>query len=303
MHHRRPFLLLALLITLVIGFNVQATTLWPKNTKPLRIISLAPNITEILFALGAGVQLVGVTDYCDYPSAATTLTKVGGGLNPSLETIITLTPDLVILSASQQKLIKQLQQLGLRTLAVKGRTLEDIRYAITLIGHATGRHSESAVLLAHVDSQLEMVQQKVAGLPRPQVMISIGHSLGRDNFKQFYIAGQQDFYNDLIQLAGGENAYQKPFPKVPSISLEGIFHLNPDIIIDIFPEANDHSASIEQVRQQWSQLSHISAIKYSRLHIIEADYATIPGPRIIQLLTQFAAIIHPELAWPRDATD
>jgi iron complex transport system substrate-binding protein len=303
MHHRRPFLLLALLVTIVISFNVQATTLWPKNTKPLRIISLAPNITEILFALGAGEQLVGVTDYCDYPSAATALAKVGGGLNPSLETIIALTPDLVILSASQQKLIKQLQQLGLRTLAVKGRTLEDIRHAITLIGHTSGRHSESAVLLAHFDAQLAMIQQKVAGLSRPQVMISIGHSLGSDSFKQFYIAGQQDFYNDLIQLAGGENVYQKPFPKVPSISLEGLFHLNPDIIIDVFPEANDHSASTEQVRQQWSHLSHISAIKYSRLHIIEADYATIPGPRIIQLLTQFAAIIHPELAWPRDTTD
>jgi iron complex transport system substrate-binding protein len=302
MRHRRPFFLFTLLATLVIGFNVQATTLWPKHTKPLRIISLAPNITETLFALGAGVQLVGVTDYCDYPSAATAIAKVGGGLNPSLETIMTLTPDLVVLSASQQKTIKQLEQLGLQTLAVKGRTLQDIRHAITLIGHAIGRQGESTVLLAHFDAQLEMVQQKVAGLPRPQVMISIGHSLGSDDFKQFYIAGQQDFYNDLIQLAGGENVYQKPFPKVPSISLEGLFHLNPDIIIDVFPEADDHTASIKQVRQQWSQLTHINAIKNSRVHIIEADYATIPGPRIIQLLTQFAAIIHPELAWPQDTT-
>lgn len=303
MRHRRPFLLFALLATLIIGFNVQATTLWPKNTKPLHIISLAPNITETLFALGAGIQLVGVTDYCDYPSAASAIAKVGGGLNPSLEAIITLTPDLVILFASQLKLIKQLQQLGIRTLAVKGRTLDDIRHAITLIGHASGRHTESVVLLAHFDVQIEMVQQKIAGLPRPRVMISMGHSLGNNEFKQFYIAGQQDFYNNLIQIAGGKNVYQKPFPKVPSISREGLFHLNPDIIIDVFPEAADHSASIKQVRQQWSQLSHINAIKHSRLHIIEADYATIPGPRIIQLLIQFAAIIHPELTWPQDTTN
>ena len=300
MHHRWPFFIFALLTALVISFNVQATALWPKHAKPLRIISLAPNITETLFAVGAGAQLAGVTNYCDYPSAATAIAKVGGGLNPSLETIVSLTPDLVILSASQQKLIKQLEQLSLQTLAVKGRTLEDIRHTIALIGQASDRQYESTVLLAHFDAQLKMVQQKVAGLPRPRVMISMGHSLGNNDFKQFYIAGQQDFYNDLIQLAGGDNAYQHPFPKVPSISLEGLFHLNPDIIIDIFPEADDHTASIEHVRQQWSQLKQINAIKQHRLHIVEADYATIPGPRVIRLLTQFAALIHPELAWPQD---
>jgi len=300
MRHHWPLFLFIVLSYFVTGLHAQATTLWPKQAQPLRIISLSPSITETLFALGAEDQLVGVTDYCDYPRAATSLHRIGGGLNPNLEAIVSLRPDLVVLSASQHKTINHLTQLNIRTLAVKSLTLHDIRQTIIAIGQASNKQREAMSLLSRFDAQLEMIQQQISGLPRPRVMISMGHSIGNNDFKQFYIAGQQDFYNDLINLAGGENVYQKPFPKVPAISLEGLFHLNPDIIIDIFPEADDHTASIEQVRQQWLRLGQINAIKHDHLYIIEADYATIPGPRIIQLLADFAAIIHPEIDWSKD---
>ena len=302
MQHNWPLLLVTFLLPLLVGFNIQASPTVQKQTTPIRIISLVPSITETLFALQSSSQLVGVSNYCDYPPASQSITKVGRGLNPNLETILKLTPDLVLLSPSGQKTINQLEQLGITTLAIKSQTLDDIRLSIKLIGQATGRQPESALLLAHFDTQINMIEKKVAGQPRPRVMISMGHSAGNNDFQQFYIAGQQDFYNDLIKLAGGINVYQKPIPKVPLISLEGLFHLNPEVIIDVFPEADDHTASIKQVRQQWTELKHISAIKTERLHIIEADYATIPGPRIIKLLTRFAKIIHPNLDWPRDTT-
>jgi len=298
MRHRLPLFLFIFFAHFVASLSVHATTLWPKQTQAQRIISLAPNITETLFALGAGGQLIAVTDYCDYPSAATSLPKIGRGLNPNLETILALQPDLVILSASQHKLIQQLDLLGIATRSVKSRTIQDIRQAIIIIGQASGRQQESEALLSQFDSQLNMVQQKVSGHPRPRVMISMGHSLGNNTFKQFYIAGQQDFYNDLITLAGGENVYQQSFPKVPSISLEGLFQFNPDIIIDIFPEPDDHTASLTHIRQQWLNLKNINAIKNNHLHLLEADYATIPGPRVTKLLLDFAAMIHPELDWP-----
>tara|TARA_R110002111_G_scaffold34705_1_gene68658 strand:- start:1530 stop:2444 length:915 start_codon:yes stop_codon:yes gene_type:complete len=298
MRHRLPLLLFIFFTHAFVSLSVHATTLWPKQTQAQRIVSLAPNITETLFALGAGEQLIAVTDYCDYPLAALALPKIGRGLSPSLESILALKPDLVILSASQQKLIQQLEQLHISTQAVKSRTLQDIRQTIITIGQASGRQQESVALLTQFDSDIRMVQQKVSNQPRPHVMISMGHSLGNNTFKQFYIAGQQDFYNDLINLAGGKNVYQKPFPKVPSISLEGLYYFNPDVIIDIFPESDDHTVSLMTVRQQWLSLKEINAIKNNHLHIIEADYATIPGPRVIELLFQFAALLHPELNWP-----
>ena len=302
MQHYWPLFLVTFLLPLHVGSDIQASPILQKKTYPVRIISLVPSITETLFALESSSQLVGVSDYCNYPPASKSITKVGRGLNPNLETILKLAPDLVLLSPSGQKTINQLEQLGIKTLAVKSQTLDDIRLSIKLIGQAIGRQPESALLLADFDTQINMIEKKVAGQPPPRVMISMGHGAGKNDFKQFYIAGQQDFYNDLIKLAGGINVYQKPIPKVPLISLEGLFHLDPEVIIDVFPEANDHTASIKQVRQQWTELKHISAIKTERLHIIEADYATIPGPRIAKLLTRFAKIIHPNLDWPRDST-
>lgn len=302
MRHRLPLFLFMLLVQFAFSLSVHATSLWSKQTQAQRIISLAPNITETLFSLGAGDQLIAVTDYCDYPPAAATLPTIGQGLNPNLEAILALQPDLVILSASQHKLRQQLKQLMIPTRAVKGRTLQDIRQAIITIGQASGRQQESLTLLAQFDSHVDMVQQKVAGQPRPRVLLSMGHSLGNNTFKQFYIAGQQDFYNDLITLAGGENVYQRSFPKVPSITLEGLFQFNPDIIIDVFPESDDHSASLPVIRQQWLDLKQIKAIKHKQLHLIEADYATIPGPRVTELLLELAAIIHPELDWSKAST-
>jgi len=264
---------------------------------PQRIITLAPNITEIAFALGLDKKIVAVTKYCDYPEKVNTLPKVGGFTDPNLEAIVALKPDLVILVASQQQTIKQLQQLNIPTLAVYNATLSDIQHSIKSIGKATQHQQQAQRLLADIDHQIISVTNKVAHLTKPKVMVTMGHSAASEQMKNIYIAGQHDFFNDLINLAGGRNSYQGTHLKIPSLSIEGIMQLNPDVIIDIFPEASDHNANIEQVKQQWQNLAYVNAVKNNQVHIIEENYATIPGPRIFQLLDDMARIIHPELNW------
>lgn len=297
MLRRWPLFLSVVLLQLMLIFSVNATTLWPKQTA-LKIISLSPHITETLFAIGAGQDVIAVTDYCDYPTEAQALPKVGGFVNPNIEAIVALEADLVILLASQHETSRQLNQLGIKTLAVNNRTLADIQSTISTIGLATGHQLASEQLLDEMAKRIAFIKLAVEKQAKPSVMVTISHQLGNDGIDNIYIAGQHDFYNDLLVIAGGKNVYQRPYPKVPSLSLEGILTLNPDIIIDVFPEANDHSTSLTQLHAQWMTLTAIKAVQQRQVHIIEANYATIPGPRVILLLEQFAQLLHPGLIWP-----
>lgn len=302
MRHFWPlFLFVIIFAVALIGLNSQSTTQKPQQGIPQRIITLAPSITETAFALGLGDNIIAVTDYCDFPSETLNLPKVGGFIDPNIEAIVALQPDLVILLANQQHTIKQFQQLNIPTLSVFNTTLSDIKNTINIIGQHTQHQDQAQQLLANIDQKITTIEEKVTGLASPRVMITMGHSIGSEHMKQVFIAGQNDFYNDLITLAGGQNAYLDKQLNVPSISIEGIMQLNPEVIIDIFPEADDHDADLTNVLQLWQNLGYIDAVKNNRIHIIQEDYATIPGPRIFLLLDQFARLIHPELNWENDS--
>jgi len=293
-----PLLLFVIIfIVALLGINQKYTGQKSTHITAQRIVSLAPSITETLFALDLGDNVIAVSDYCDFPAEVLNLPKVGGYVDPNLEAIVALQPDLVILLANQQRTIDQLQQLNIASLAVRDTTLADIREMITSIGHATQHQFQAQQLIDSIEQKITIITKKVTHLPRPRVLVTIGHSIGNNQIKTIYIAGQHDFYNDLITLAGGDNAYQDDALKVPSLSTEGIMQLNPQIILDIFPDADDHDADLEQVLQQWQALEYIDAVSNNRIYIIEQDYATTPGPRIVKLLEQFAQLIHPELDW------
>jgi iron complex transport system substrate-binding protein len=264
---------------------------------PERIISLAPSITETLFALELGDKLVAVTDYCDYPPAAQSLPSVGGYTDTSLEAILNQKPDLVIMLQGQQKLQQQLHQLGIRTHSLNNSHLSDIEAAIASIGQVTGHQKQARALLADIQQKKQQLQAKIQSVPPVRTLISIAHYVHSDQLETVYIAGQHDFYNDLLTLAGGINVYQDSRVKVPSISKEGVIRMNPDVIIDIFPEADDHQSDMDLVMKQWQQLESVNAVKSGRVHILQRDYASIPGPRIIQLLEDFTRVLHPELDW------
>lgn len=269
---------------------------------PDRIISMAPSITETLFAVGAGQQLVAVTDFCQYPREAQDLPSIGGYLDPSLSQIVAQQPDLVILLDRQQTLNKQLQQLGIRTLLIDNARLDGILVSILQIGSASGHPQQARQLYDRLQKQINTVKQQVAGRPPKETLLAIAHYTNSEQLDLVYVAGQQDFYHDILRLAGGRNVYQDKRLKVPAVSTEGLLRMNPEVIIDIFPDASAHQADLSNVRQQWQQLTAVRAVQLQQIYFIEAGYATVPGPRIVQLLHDIARLLHPEIKLPADAS-
>ncbi|HIM40787.1 MAG TPA: ABC transporter substrate-binding protein [Methylophaga aminisulfidivorans] len=282
-------------IVWLLADNAQKPLSTVKNYQ--RIITLSPSLTETVFALGLGDHVVAVTDYCDYPAQAQALPSVGSYTNTSLEAITRLQPDLVIMLNGQQQRQQQLEQLGIKTLVLDNSTIADIKETIQKIADLTDRQNEADKLLTSIQAQIDYVHNKVRGLVPVRTLVGIAHYVNSDQLDTVYIAGQHDFYNELLKLAGGVNVYTDTTVKVPSVSAEGIIRMNPDAIIDVFPEQKDHQSDMKQVIKQWQSLRNVNAVKQQRIYIIEHDYASIPGPRIFKLLPEMAQLLHPELDW------
>ena len=282
-------------IVWLLADNAQKPLSTVKNYQ--RIITLSPSLTETVFALGLGDHVVAVTDYCDYPAQAQALPSVGSYTNTSLEAITRLQPDLVIMLNGQQQRQQQLEQLGIKTLVLDNSTIADIKETIQKIADLTDRQNEADKLLTSIQAQIDYVHNKVRGLVPVRTLVGIAHYVNSDQLDTVYIAGQHDFYNELLELAGGVNVYTDTTVKVPSVSAEGIIRMNPDAIIDIFPEQKDHQSDMKQVIKQWQSLRNVNAVKQQRIYIIEHDYASIPGPRIFKLLPEMVQLLHPELDW------
>jgi iron complex transport system substrate-binding protein len=263
--------------------------------KYTRIISLAPSITETLFALGLGDRVIGVTEFCKYPPEAQKKAQVGGFFNPNYEAMVSLKPDLVVLLPEHEQARKYLENLGISTLVVHNRTITEILDTITVLGKTCGAEKDAVKIVRDIDSRMDRVKKKTAGLARKRVMVSVGRTTG--SLEQVTIAGPNTFYDELITLAGGVNAYRGyPIP-YPEVSGEGLLRLDPEIILDLLPELAGKAKSESSARSDWNRVPELSAVKNGKVYVITADYAVIPGPRFIQTLEEMARIIHPEAEW------
>jgi iron complex transport system substrate-binding protein len=269
----------------------------PAPDKYNRIISLAPSITEILFMLGMGDKIVGVTRYCDYPPEAVKETKIGGYCNPNYELIVDLTPDLVVLLQEHLEQKKYLTKLGLNILMVNNQTISGILNAFISIGKTCNREQKAREVVADIQSRINRIKDKTKGLPRPRVMISIGRTMGSGSLKDVYIAGKNGFYDEMIALAGGSNVYEGTSITFPVLSAEGILILNPEIIIDMISDLEEKGLSEQMILKEWDSVSKVEAVKNKRVYVFGQGYVVIPGPRFILILEALARAIHPEIGW------
>ena len=254
-------LLLAILLVSLIGQQISSPAKKVDSSQAERIVSLAPSLTEIAFALGLDSKIKGVTRYCNYPPAAQLLPRIGSFLDPNFDAIVQLQPDLVLLLDNNPKVVSQLHQLNIATLTVKNETLTDIDDAIGKIGGRTGTQQQAATLRASIKQSIAKIQQRTADQEKPRVLIIISRESDQGPISNRYVAGHHDFYHDLIQLAGGINAYPDSSIAIPSLSAEGLLQINPDIIIELFPAAGEHPFDFHNIKQQWQQLDKISPLK------------------------------------------
>ncbi len=262
-----------------------------------RIISLAPNITETLFALGLGDRIVGVTRFCKYPPEALEKEKVGGFLDPNYEKIIELKPDLVIMLPEHEHIQKYINELGLKSIVVHNRSIGEILNTITIIGSICNSEKSASELLSKIESLMKTIEDKTEGKKQPRVLFSIGRTLGSSSLKEVYVAGKNTFFDELITYAGGVNAFEGNDIAYPEISREGLLYLNPDVIIDMVPVSGENNPDVSLIAKDWDCVPDINAVKNNRVYVLNNDYSFIPGPRFILLLEDLARILHPEIEW------
>lgn len=301
----RTKLILTLIIVLIFSasFLAKARLAVPTSVEPLdarraaRIISMAPSITETLFALGLGDRVVGVTDYCNYPPEASHKPSVGGYLNPNYEAIVVLRPDLVVTLAGVATRSPAFDKLGLNTLTLNHTSVDGILDSFEAAGAACGASDEARRIVEDIRARIERIQRKTAGLERPSVMFVVERASEGGSLEEVCIAGHDGHIDRIIELAGGRNVYTEGSARFPVISLEGILKMNPQVVIDMCPILAIGRDDPEAVAADWKPYGQIEAVAAGRVHVVTADYAFVPGPRFILLVEELARLIHPEVDW------
>ena len=260
------------------------------DTPTTRIVSLMPNMTEVLFALGAEAQLVGDSDYCNWPDAAKTKPRVGGLLNPNLEKIILLKPTHAILHSSQEEFAAKLRHAGITALVIKSDTLDELFSAIRRVGSLTGREPQAAALETRIRADIADAAKSVPrAAPRPRVLLVMARDGGE--LRGIYAGGPATHLGEILAAVGGENVVQdSAHPSLP-VSIEQLVAMNPDIIIDFSTGESGEAADGRTTREVWSRLPLLRAVKSGRVHSVADPHLAIPGPEVGRVAHQFARIL------------
>jgi len=280
----------------------EDATSGPSATSPgagpvRRIVSLAPNITEILFALGFGDRVVGVTEFCNYPPEALRLPKVGGFVNPNAEVILALHPDLVVATPNvgNRAFVERLIAVGARVVVVQARDVAEIDPAIKAIANAAGDPRAGRALVARLRADLDRERGRVASLPRTRTLFCI-------QVEPLVVAGRGSYPGDLIELAGGENIVPASAGQYPNFSLEAVVAAAPDSIVQSLMDTREGATGGDRLMAFWGRLGSIPAVKGKRVFAVPGDVVLRPGPRVAQGVAALIALLHPEAAPEAPAT-
>jgi iron complex transport system substrate-binding protein len=279
------FLLLGAAPALLLGREVVDQTGRSVNIpdRPSRLISIAPSVTETVFALGLGRQLVGDTDYCDFPPEARQKPHVGSILNPNLERIVALHPDLVLGSpgANRRETADQLERLGIPVYGVKAQSVEETLRSIEDLGRVLSRENEAKALVESLRRRIAAVEQRAAARRHPKVLFVVW-------YRPLTTAGPDSFIDDVIRRAGGVPINDGLPGEWPRMSLEEALHREPDVIL--FPQSAAFSPSLDEFSRLpgWRDLR---AVKMHQLYFIPETIIR-PSPRLIDALEEVAGILN-----------
>jgi iron complex transport system substrate-binding protein len=256
-----------------------------------RIVSLVPSVTETLFALGVGNQVVGVSLYDDYPPEVTKLPRVGSFLTPNIEAIAALRPTLVIGRgiSSNQREIRALKSMGYETMMVNDDSLAQIEDGIGQIGERLSRRDAAKVIVNGIETSVTEVREKLRGRPARRALMLVGH-------QPIVAVGPGTFLDDLLKIAAAENIADKSSQQWPKLSIEYIIAMRPEVILDGQMGSDPTSPS-----RFWSAYPSIPAVATHRVIGYPEDPTLHPGPRVGKTLEMLAKLIHPE-AWSIDIT-
>lgn len=262
------------------------------NQTPKRIISLVPAVTEMLYAMGAGHEVAGVSSYDRFPPEAATKPKVGALIDPDFERILSLRPDLVVVYGSQVDLIARLQRAQLPIFNYRHAGLADVIVTIRELGARIGRAPEAEAVSATIERDIDAVRRQVAGRPRPKTALIFGREPG--TLRSIYVSAGIGFLHDMLEVAGGADAFDDVKRQSLQATTEILLARAPDVIVEAHAALGWTPDRLIRERDLWRALPSLPAVRTGRVYILADDRLSIPGPRVADAIRVLARVLHPE---------
>ena len=259
---------------------------------PQRIITIAPNAAEIICDLGACDRIVAVTKYCRYPSELQKRPLVGGFIDPDLEKIIALRPDLIVLRGHSESIERLCEKRGIRVYKDDTRTLAGIEQTTMELGRLLGLESRAKEIVKRLRERVQAIRKRVAARDRPRVFMTYARQ--PDRLANLLTAGPGTFLAEMIDIAGGDNVFGDLDMPYPQVSLEAILAKRPEVVIELVPEVDLTPKLRRSMRAQWESLGSIPTLKTDRVYFLTDDNALIPSPRVVAIIDKVSRLLHPE---------
>ena len=286
------------------GWPVRASATWPAAVRdadgaqnaPRRIISLVPALTEMLFAIGAGPQVVAVSSYDTYPPEAATRPRVGALLDPDVERVLSLTPDLVAIYGSQSDLRRQLERAAIPIYDYRHAALPDILLTIRDLGRVTGHVAGAETVATGIERDLAAVRARVGTTAPLRTVLVFGREPGA--LRNIYASGGLGFLHDMLIAAGGVNVFADLKQQSVQATTELLLTRAPDVILEVREGPAYSGAQVTQAVADWSRLAAVPAVKHGRVHVVSGEGLVVPGPRVAAAVERLARALHPRAFTP-----
>ena len=256
-----------------------------------RIVSIVPAVTEMLFEIGAGEQVVGISSFASYPNDVKSLPRVGALLDPNIERILSLKPDLVVLHNSQTDAIEQMRRGGIEVFLYRHGGISDATEMVRRLGRRTGRTIKAMMVAKQVEVKLQSIRTRVSKYPKPKVLLVLGRE--PDTIRNVYASGGIGFLNDMVTAAGGINVFAHIQSEAVRPTAEGVLAASPDVIIEIRAEGLLSPTTTSNQPNVWDALSAIPAVQKDRVYFLTGSDLVVPGPRVAKATERLARTLHP----------
>jgi cobalamin transport system substrate-binding protein len=259
---------------------------------PSRIVSLIPALTDMLVAMGARPQLVAVSSYDDDPQVKE-LPRVGALLDPDVERIIALRPDLVLVYGSQQDLMTQLSRASISVYQYRHGGLAHVTATIRDLGARVGRNEPATTLATAIEQRIAAIQARLANERRPRTLLVFGREPG--TLRGIYVSGGRGFLHDMLEAAGGTNVFADTTTESVQASSELILTRAPEVIIELRSREHATAGATPGDTEAWQALSSVPAIRNKRVHVLAGKSLNVPGPLVADGVERLARVLHPDV--------
>ena len=293
----KQILILSILFVFWIGCKQQDTN---REEKAGRIVSLSPNITETIYALAAQDLLVGVSDFCNYPAEVRQKTRVGGLLNPNIERIISLEPDLLLGTPANAKTADLFKGKGIRTVLLANDRLRDVFLTIDSVSVLCNVTQKGDSLIGAIKDSLEFYRRltQQAAVDSPRTLFVLHRDPGTT--RNISVIGPGTFTDDLWNLLGGKNAFESSGLKYAQLNNESLLTIDPDLIIEFKFNQRYGQTQRRRNRAEWQALNRLKAVKQGQIYVIDGNYSLIPGPRVTRLARDYYRIMRRYHKYPNN---